>query len=182
MRETGPNIHVLGPTTGTNLRSHSITAFNHYDRRTKIVNLSTHKNTKIHGGDRVEPQPQWLLTSSGRQAASCAAASMALRLLLLLRLAVSTLLPLCGAGDGNSAVSAAGGRPVGGAGGRGLRVYSGGAPRRPRSHRVREPAMGFFVGGSSIAEVQQCTCETVCCAPTAGTTSNLSLSSSFLAP
>jgi hypothetical protein len=28
------NIHVLGSTTGTNLRSHSITTFNHYDRRT----------------------------------------------------------------------------------------------------------------------------------------------------
>jgi hypothetical protein len=28
----------LGPTTGTNLRSHSITTFNHYDRR--IVDLA----------------------------------------------------------------------------------------------------------------------------------------------
>jgi hypothetical protein len=30
------NIHVLGSTTGTNLRSHSITTFNHYDRRIRI--------------------------------------------------------------------------------------------------------------------------------------------------
>ena len=33
------NIHVLGSTTGTNLRSHSITTFNHYDRRTRKPRL-----------------------------------------------------------------------------------------------------------------------------------------------